>query len=192
MAEQPTQYRVGDFIEYIYTGFYLPEPVLLREEILEQHGNRLTIDVQAVRGEASKHWIQVVTDTDENQKSDRVDQLYEWVNGQLQHLTNEANRDAHRLYEWIMPPQGQALSQPVHVDTFVDIPPGLRVRAQCTRAQQQIGQRLVEVEYCSSAEFLWTNLSATFLDLRTRETLYAMRIHQWGSTANEQTGAPMP
>lgn len=104
-----TRYRVGDFIVYRYSGAFTAEPVLLREEIVSQEGNRLEIDVTATRGEERRRWIQVVTDTPENQSGNVVDELYEVVGGERKRLDNPGNRELLRLYEWtVLTPDGPA------------------------------------------------------------------------------------
>ncbi len=47
LAAPTTRYRVGDFIVYRYSGAFSTTPVLLREEVRAQQGNRLRIDVTA-------------------------------------------------------------------------------------------------------------------------------------------------
>lgn len=84
-ARQPgpaTRYRVGDYIVYRYSGAFSTAPVLLREGVRAQQGNRLRIDVTLTRGDEVRRWIQVLTDTAENQQNNVIDGLYEVIDGE--------------------------------------------------------------------------------------------------------------
>lgn len=74
-AGSTTRYRPGDYIVYRYSGSYSEQPVFLEERIERVEGNRLWIHVIASRGEERREWIQVVTDTAENQEHNRIDEL---------------------------------------------------------------------------------------------------------------------
>lgn len=76
-----TRYRKGDYVTYRYAGLFTPEPVELRERVVAQDGNRLTLDITATRGTQQLHWEQIVTDTPDNQRNNVVDALYEYVGG---------------------------------------------------------------------------------------------------------------
>ena len=88
VAHPSTHYRVGDFVVYSYTGEALPQPVTLREEIVQREGLRLHIQVEARRGSQVRRWVQVVTDTAENQANNFIDELYELIGTERRRLAN--------------------------------------------------------------------------------------------------------
>ena len=96
-VEPRTRYRVGDFVVYRYSGAFTTAPVELREEVRAQEGERLRIDVTLARGSERSRWVQVLTDTPENQRNNVIDALYELVNEHAVRLDNVDNRDAFRL-----------------------------------------------------------------------------------------------
>lgn len=95
-----TKYHRGDFVVYQYSGTFSPQPVALREEILSVRGLRLEISVRATRGSEERHWVQIVTDTIENQRSNIVDELYVVEGNGRTRLANRDNADLYRLYDW--------------------------------------------------------------------------------------------
>ncbi|RJO65151.1 MAG: hypothetical protein C4523_16455 [Myxococcales bacterium] len=175
-------YRAGDYVIYEYTGALLDAPVKLEEEILEQEGLRLTIDVVATRNDERREWIQVVTDTPENQRNNVVDELYEVQNGQRVRLENADNADLLRLYEWTEPPKGGPLAPPVQEPRKVEGPTG-KVTAYCAVGSWMVENRPAHFEYCASNEFLWTHLSMRLIDAATGKALYEMRAVESGRRA---------
>ena len=95
-AQGSTLYRIGDFVEYRYSGSFSSAPVRLVEEVTEQPGSRLTLTVTASRGQEEMKWVQVVTDTVENQKAEKIDELYLVEDGVRRKLGNAGNRDIYR------------------------------------------------------------------------------------------------
>ncbi len=97
-------YRIGDQVTYRYSGSYSAVPVTLEERVLAKEGLQLTIEVQATRGAEQLTWVQVVTDTAENQRAGVVDALYEVVDGERRLLANAcANADNADLMRLPLP-----------------------------------------------------------------------------------------
>jgi hypothetical protein len=176
-----TRYQKGDYIVYEYGGTQCPVIVVLAEEILEKKGNVLTIEVEVFRGKERKHWIQVVTDTPENQKNGIVDELYEIIEGEKIRLENDDNNAVRELYRWVIPPEGERLSKAVLVQKRLVLPGRYYVTAQCARHMEQINGRPVRVERCLSGEFLWTNISVSMVDTQNQEIIYYMKVMKWGN-----------
>ena len=90
----------GGFVVYRYDGTYTEAPVTLEEEVTGVEGNRLTIEVTATRGEETRRWVQIVTDTEENRRDNVVDELYEIVDGERRALAADDPATLMRLYGW--------------------------------------------------------------------------------------------
>jgi hypothetical protein len=170
-----TRYRVGDHVVYRYGGTTLAAPVVLTERIVAQAGNRLEIEVTAVRGEEARRWVQVVTDTPENQRNDVIDELYEVVDGERRRLPNEGNRDVMRLYEWTLPAMEGALRFERNEEVVVEL--GGRGHA-CTRETNQatIAGRPARFIRHTCPDFLWTNGPAMFRDDASGEVLWQVEV----------------
>ena len=104
LSDEGSRYRIGDTVLYRYRGSYTDEVVELRETVIEKRGNVLEIEVVATRGDDARAWIQVVTDTVENREAERVDALYELIDGERVARANRDNQDIARLYAWTIPP----------------------------------------------------------------------------------------
>jgi len=179
-AEAVSDYRAGNYVLYRYEGSALEQPVDLREEVLEQKGLRLTIEVTATRGEESRQWIQVVTDTAENRSNNVIDELYEVVDGERRRLPNVDNEDAFRLYGWTLPPMcsGPADSKPTEVRE-VSIT-GEKHDCSCERAEQMCDDRSTNFEICDCESFLWTHAEGTITDAETNQVLWSIRVVEHG------------
>jgi hypothetical protein len=157
VAHPSTQYRVGDFVVYSYTGEALPQPVELREEIVQRDGLRLHIQVEARRGSQVRRWVQVVTDTPENQANNVIDELHELIGSERRRLANKDNRDAYRLYEWTFPPSFKGRGEPTPFSHTVSIE-ARPMSADCQRRPVAVGETPAIMENCTSPAFLWTHV----------------------------------
>ena len=174
-----TRYRVGDFVVYQYEGMYTEQPVVFREEIRAQEGNRLRIDIRVVRGEEERRWTQVVTDTPENQRNNVIDALYEWQSDRVVQLANESSRDLLRLYEWtIIIPDGRA--------TDVQSAPcgrelgDTRFACTCTSGRNTWRGKTIRFEDSKCSEFLWTNGPGRFWEEATGLDVLSVQVLEFG------------
>jgi hypothetical protein len=181
VAQPSTQYRVGDFVVYSYTGEALPQPVELREEIVQRDGLRLEIQIQARRGKEVRRWIQVVTDTPENQANNVIDELYELIGSERRLLANNDNRDAYRLYEWTFPPTIKGRGGRTSFSRTVSIE-GQPMQADCQRMPVAAGETPAIMENCTSRAFLWTNIFGHLYRESDNTTLWQVSVETYGPT----------
>jgi len=151
-----TRYRAGDWVEYRYTGSFTAQPVQLREDVVAQEGNRLTIDVTVVRGAERRRWRQVLTDTPENQRSEKIDALYDLNGDAPVLLANEANTDLYAFYAWTLP---QPPGRPTHVSKATEQAEvgGRPLECMVERGEFDGG---VPFSFATCEAFLWTNGAA--------------------------------
>lgn len=166
-----TRYRQGDFIVYRYSGAFSSAPVTLREEVRAQEGNRLRIDVTATRGAEERRWIQVLTDTPENQRNNVIDALYELIDGKPVKLEHKDNRDAFRLYEWILVmPEGRATD--LQQGPCERVLGGTRSACTCTTGKNSWPGRAIHFEEAECPDFLWTHADGRFWDPSSGEDVH--------------------
>ena len=151
-----TRYRVGDFVVYEYSGSQSPRPVVLRERIVEQRGNVLHIEVEARRGEQVRRWVQVVTDTPENQKQNKVDALWELRDGQRVERDPADQKELYRLYEWTLPPHFEDYSPKGITRKWVSIA-GRRTDCAVQSAKVVVKGQEATLELATCEAFVWTN-----------------------------------
>jgi hypothetical protein len=172
-----TRYRVGDTVTYHYSGDALCTPVELRESVVAREGDRLRIDVTARRGAEVRSWVQVLTDSPENQRANRLDALYEEApDGRLVRLENPDNRDLYRLYEWtVVDPDGKA--------SEVEKAPcertlGTTYACTCTRGRNAWKGRPVRFESATCPGFVWTHAGSRFWDEETGADVLRVEVKQ--------------
>jgi hypothetical protein len=184
-----TRYRVGDFVVYRYAGSALSSPVVLREEVVAQQGNRLRIDVTATRGEEKRRWAQVLTDTPANQKNNVVDALYVAEGERWLRLENTDNHDLYRLYEWVVAsPEGRAVdvqSAPC-VKEFAET----RFDCTCTTGGNRMQGVDVVFEDSECPRFLWTHGPAQFSDRHSGADVFSMMVVAFGRV-QDATAQPL-
>jgi hypothetical protein len=183
VAHPSTNYRVGDFVVYSYTGEALPKPVKLREEIVQHEGLRLEIQVEARRGNEVQRWIQVVTDTPENQANNVIDELYELNGSERRRLVNKDNRDVYRLYAWTLPPSIKGRGEPTSFSRTISLE-GHPVQADCQRIPVEAGEAPAIMETCTSPAFLWTNIQGRLYRESDNTTLWQVSVESSGPVRN--------
>ena len=162
-ATSGTRYRVGDFVVYRYSGSFSIASVTLREEVMAQQGTRVRIDVTATRGADVRRWIQVVTDTPENEKGNVVDALYEMQGEKWALLANEKNADLLRLSSWIIvEPDGRATD--VASGSCREKIAGVEYDCTCTTGKNLLHAAPITFRATDCKGFLWTHGSASFRD----------------------------
>ena len=178
-AAAATRYRKGDYVIYEYSGSALKAPVTLTEEIVAQNGLKLEIQVTAVRGSEKKTWVQVVTDTRENRHSNKMDALYVIEGGKRVQLQNKDNKDAYRLYQWVIPPSDGPFEKKSQAPCTVEVA-GQSYELTCTTGQQTVAGKKADVELCDGEAFLWTKASERIRAVDGGEVLYQMTVKEAG------------
>lgn len=178
-TRQPTtRYRVGDYVVYRYSGGALPAALTLREQVRAQEGNRLRIDVTLSGGPTDQRWVQVLTDTPENQANNVIDALYEWQGQSLVKLANQQNADAFRLYQpTLFMPDGAAkdASEAACEQTVA----GQQHACTCRRGSNRWQAKPVTFVEAVCPGFLWTNAAGTFVDA-SGAVVYKMEVVETG------------
>lgn len=178
-----TKYRVGDFVAYEYIGDFSPEPVTLREQVMAQEGNRLRIDVTAQRGKEVRRWVQIVTDTPDNEKNNLVDALYEEKNGSYQALSTDRNRELLRLYEWVLIDPDGEMSEVSSESCDVEMA-GQHFACTCTEGVNRIKGRAVVALDTDCPDFLWTHGPGGFRDAENGDPVLEVDVVEFGHQPN--------
>lgn len=170
-----SKYSVGDCVTYLYTGSFTPAPVELTERVEEKHGNRLHIAVTARRGNEVRRWLQVVTDTPENQKAEKIDELYRLDGTARVRLANQDNQDVYEMYQWVVfSPQGRATGV-THGRSAFNIGDAT---FDCDHEHgvfvSPAGRRVFEFATCP--DFVWTNGPAEIVDEETTEIIWRREV----------------
>ena len=114
----------------------------------------------ATRGEERRRWVQVLTDTPENQENNVIDELWVEREGELVRLENKGNAEVYRLYSWTLPPQLEAPSPgPTQEATLTLGEETLSCTASTGTAKLQ-GQP-VSFSFLTCPDFLWTHGEGT-------------------------------
>lgn len=190
-AAPSTRYRVGDFVVYRYSGAFSPVPVVLRELVRAQEGHRLRIDVTATRGAEELRWIQVLTDTPENQRNNVIDALYQVNDGTPVKLDNHDNRDAFRLYQWtLIMPEGRAVDVKQHAceRSIGDV----SYACTCTTGKNSWHGRALEFEEVECPDFLWTHAGGRFGDAASGEDVHRTEIIEVGRVPGAAAASLVP
>ncbi|MEC9072830.1 MAG: hypothetical protein VX938_10640, partial [Myxococcota bacterium] len=110
-AETTSRFSVGDYVAYSYTGELLEQDVTIGEQVLAVDGDRLTLLVQARRGDERMRWIQVVRDRDDPRAPPAVEGVYR-INGDELEALEASDREALlEVYDWVLPPSGGGLRE---------------------------------------------------------------------------------
>lgn len=173
-----TRYRVGDYVVYRYAGSHVGEPILLREEITDQEGDHLTIEVTLTRnGEVVRHWAQEVEDTPENQAENRIHALCVFDGAACHEQPIEM---LPQLYaDLALTPDGS----PQNVEEITETRPVGPLQLACgvRRGDTTVGGRAVRFEELRCPEFLWTNGNAAFVDAQTGDFVLTVDVAEFGS-----------
>jgi len=177
-----TRYRLGDWVLYRFSGAYSEQPVQLCERIVAQDGIKLEIEVTMIRGDEKRRWIQAVTDTPENQKSNALDAVYIVEDGKRRQVPTE---HVYKLYDWMLvqlegkPSEIKASSKGMKFggrDFTCSVSTGLRVwRGEPAR-----------FSFSSCKEFLWTKGPGRIWNPETDKTIFQGEVLRFG----RQTRAP--
>ena len=152
-----SKYREGDKVVYKYTGTFSAAPVTLTEVIKTiTAGNVLEIEVTATRGTEVRRWLQVVTDTPENQKASLVDALFELDETGVKKKLENIQTDLFRMYEWTLPqPMDAPPEKSERTKEAVDIL-GTEYMCDVERGENTLGGKKVTFAFRQCPGFLWT------------------------------------
>lgn len=173
-----TRYRVGDYVVYRFSGSMLASPLLMREEVTDQDGDRLTIEVSVTRdGETLRHWAQELIDTPENQAANHIEALCVFEGAACHEQPVEM---LPQLYaETVVSPD----APPTGITEATETRPigPLQLECRVRRGQALFGGRPATFEELRCPDFLWTNGNAAFVDAQTGDFLLQVDIAEFGS-----------
>lgn len=174
-----TRYREGDWVIYRYSGSFTKQAVVLREDVKEQHGVRLRIQVHARRGVEEREWVQVVTDLPENREKNIVDELYLVDHGALQRLANPKNRDLYALYDWTYFVPDQKPTDVSEGQTEVKIS-DVVFTCKARRGKTRVQGHELQFEEVDCPDFLWKHAGGRYWDPSTNEDFYKAEVVGFG------------
>jgi hypothetical protein len=175
-----TRHELGGYVVYRYEGTYTAAPVTLEETITALDGLRLTIEVTATRGDESRRWIQVVTDTEENRRNNVVDELYEVIDGERRALDAHDVRELLRLYAWTLPSCGPFEEPPDPEPRSIDIG-GASHECRCVPARTICDGAAATSITCECPDFAWGNAyGEVILDGAEGEPMWRVRVTESG------------
>lgn len=174
-----TRYRVGDYVTYRFSGSRFAAPLLMREEVTDQDGDRLTIEVTVTQegGAIVRRWAQELIDTPENQASNHIEALCVF-DGEACH--DQPVETLPQLYaDVIVSPD----APPTNVSETTETRPigPLQLACRVRAGDTTIGGRPTRFEELRCPEFLWTNGNAAFVDVETGDFVVQVDIVEFGS-----------
>ena len=174
-----TRYRTGMFVTYRYEGSYRATPITLHEEVVEQQGNKLTIEVHVDAGDEQRTFRMHMTDTPENQRNNVVDALEVRDGETWRALPNQQNADLMRMFEgtFVMP-DGPA--QEVVTTNEKCMAAGREFDCSVTRSVQTVDGKLCQVLDANAAGFIWSHVSAEYRTKDSGEVLYLVQVVAFG------------
>lgn len=147
-----TAYREGDWVVYEYSGTFTPAPVRLTEQVIERVGNRLTLEVEAVRDDERLKWRQVVIDGEGAEGAGRIEALLEWRDGRFEQVPNG---DLYRLLGWTLPEGGGRIELGATRSQTLELG-GLPRQCIVQTGRQMIGDALTDLELTTCPDFVWS------------------------------------
>jgi hypothetical protein len=174
-----TRYRVGDYVVYRFSGSRFATPLLLREEVTDQDGDRLTIEVTVSQegGAIVRRWAQELIDTPENQAANRIEALCVFEGDACHEQPVET---LPQLYaDVVVSPD----APPTNVSESTETRPIGPLQLECSvrSGDTTIGGRPTRFEELRCPEFLWTNGNAAFVDVGTGDFVVQVDIAEFGS-----------
>jgi hypothetical protein len=151
--------------------------------VLEVDGTRLSIEVSAQRGDETRRWLQIVTDTPDNREHNVVDELYEVIGDEHRKLDNADNRDLLRLYEWTLPPCHGDSQHAGHVKLEMPVA-GARLRCTCAKVLRKCNEEPAQVETCECPDLAWLHASGQATALDDGEVIWKMELTRFGNAEN--------
>ena len=121
----------------------------------------------------------MITDSFENQRDNKVDALFEIVDGRAVRLSNVGNRDLWRLYQWTLFTPDSPSSGVSKARCEREIA-GKRYQCICTSGQTGWKKEVVLYEESVCPEFLWTHGPGRFADASSGEDVLAVEVVEAG------------
>jgi hypothetical protein len=175
---------VGDYVVYRYSGSLVGAPLLLREEITDQDGDHLTIEVSLTRdGQTVRRWAQEVIDTPENQSANRIEALCVFDGDACREQPVET---LPQLYaEVLVSPD----APPTNVTETTETRPigPLEISCSVRTGDTTVRGRPTRFEELRCPEFLWTNGNAAFVDTETGDFVLQVDIAEFGSPLDPES-----
>jgi hypothetical protein len=178
---------VGDYVAYSYKGVLLDQEVTIGEQVLAVDGDRLTLLVQARRGEDRMRWIQVVRDRDDPRAPPDVEGVYRIKGDDLEVLDASAREALLEVYDWVLPPRGEGLREVRKRLETVTVGQ-TEYEANCFDAEQALDGETIAFTACISDGFLWRNLYVRLVSA-TETLLYEAKVVE---SARKPTPADVP
>ncbi|MBN8614953.1 MAG: hypothetical protein J0L92_30415 [Deltaproteobacteria bacterium] len=174
-----TRYRVGDYVVYRFSGSRFATPLLMREEVTDQDGDRLTIEVTVSQegGGIVRRWAQELIDTPENQAANRIEALCVF-DGDACH--DQPVETLPQLYaDVVVSPD----APPTNVSESMETRPIGPLQLECSvrSGDTTIAGRPTRFEELRCPEFLWTNGNAAFVDVESGDFVVQVDIAEFGS-----------
>ncbi|MFO0681590.1 MAG: hypothetical protein U0234_06050 [Sandaracinus sp.] len=176
-----TRYRVGDYVIYRYAGRVVgPDPMLLMEEVIEQDGNRLVIEVTLTRGhETVRAWRQTVIDTEENRAANRVEALCQIEGETCTPLANEGNADLMRMYEGLYVTPDAPATNVTTTDEAVDVG-GTEMTCHVTRSDIVVAGEPRTLKEIECPDFLWGHAGSD-VEMPDKRRVLHVTVQAFGS-----------
>lgn len=180
-SQKESLLRTGDYVVYAYSGSQIPVPVFVEYKVEEVNGLRVQIRVKASMGEEERRWIQEFIDTTENKSNNRIEALYEEVNGEWKLSANPDNRDLMRLYSWTLPngvfqPKGKAYPYASSAQLGDSV-----VSTRCMDVDGMLEQIPSSLNRCESDSFPWTHIDATIVSQASGKVLWKVFMESYGN-----------
>lgn len=184
MNELESKYKVGDFVEYKFSGTYRETPIFLREEVIEKVGLQLTILVEKIAGGSKTTWKQIVVDTEENQRSNRVERLLEISEtGADLELKNTNNGDLLRLFSGTFLDIKSPMKNITSANSKILVC-GVEYPVTIIRGSQEVGGKTYDFEAYESDLFVWKHLGASYK--RNGELFYRAEVVNCGAPIRKE------
>lgn len=150
----PTQFRAGEVVAYGFTGKAVPRPVMLREEIVGESPEGITLDVVIER---------------EQQRADAEDRQH------FQKTVNARTVDLYRFMTWnlLVGPEHPSVEKKTTEEMDIG---GQRLRCEVTNGSAKLRGRKIRFVTSECPGFLWTYGPARYWDEETNDTLLSIEI----------------
>lgn len=187
----PIRFRVGDYVVYRFSGNYTEHPVVLRKEVLDRKGDRVTFDVTATRGTDSRHWTEA-EDMGVRDPKKRTDaEVHEYIGGVPQKVSNENNDALSRLYSWISLTAGAEDMDPEKSEGTQDV---AGTSFNCTIREGLIiwHRDTLKFRLFECPEFVWFDGGSQYWNNRFGDNILKSEVVEFGNVHSKPATAASP